>query len=261
MRITHGTILPLALLATARLARADTAIETETAQIGEKGEIGISNSFEMEEGADGDAAGTLTQFEYGITDRSEILIEPFFQQWEFPDGMPSSRGAGDLELTPSYEFILEKGWRPAMLAAFKLKVPTGSAPYFSSGKFDYYPYLILGEHGGGFTFNANLGVDFITPEMGSGMDTQVVWDLEAERRVIPRLTLFGEVYTDESGVAAVSTAAEYDLTTHIAVFCAGSYDAEHSWIVRPGINFDLETGHGHHQLTGDPEPPPTGATP
>lgn len=243
-----------ALLLLTGVARADTAIETETAQIGERGEIGISNSFEMEEGPDGDAAGTLTQFEYGITDRSEILIEPFFQQWEFPDGMPSSHGFGDLELTPSYEFLLEKGWRPAMLAAFKLKVPTGTAPDFGTGKFDYYPYLIFGQHAAGFTFNANLGVDFITPTMGSGVDTQVVWDLEAERRVIPRLTLFGEVYTDETGVAAVSGAAEYDLTKHVAAFVAGSYDAEHTWILRPGINIDLETGSGHHVVTGDPEP-------
>src|SRR4051812_45145447 len=87
-------------LAVTRPARANTAIETETAQIGEKGEVGISNSFEMEEAPDGDAMGTLSQFEYGITDRSEILIEPFFQQWEFPDVEPNSHGFGDLELTP-----------------------------------------------------------------------------------------------------------------------------------------------------------------
>src|SRR5689334_7679475 len=105
------------------LAQADTAIETETAQIGKQGDMNVSQSLEMEQAPDGRAAGTLTQFEYGITDRSEILIEPFFQMWELPKGEKSSHGFGDLELTPSYEFVVEDGWVPALLLAFKLKVP------------------------------------------------------------------------------------------------------------------------------------------
>src|SRR5262245_24809687 len=107
-------------------ALANTAIETETAQIGEKGEIGTSNSVELEHAVDGFNVGTLTQFEYGVSDRSEILIEPFFYEAEHPTVGQSIHGSGDLEVTPSYEFITEKGSRPAVLAAFKLKVPVGS---------------------------------------------------------------------------------------------------------------------------------------
>ena len=93
-------------------AHANTAIETETAQIGSLHDFAFSQSLQLEEATDGDAMGTLTQFEYGITDRSEILIEPFFQEWQFPDGEASAHGLGDLEITPSYEVILEHRWVP-----------------------------------------------------------------------------------------------------------------------------------------------------
>lgn len=78
---------------------ANTAIETETAQIGAKGDIGFSQSFEYEDAKDGTSQGTLTQFEYGITDRSEILIETFFYVSEHPDGESRVSGLGDLEIT------------------------------------------------------------------------------------------------------------------------------------------------------------------
>lgn len=236
----HALLAAACSLLLAPSAHADTAIETETAQIGHQGEIGISNSLEFEKATDGKAMGTLSQVEYGITDRSEILIEPFFQVWEFPDDGPSVHGMGDLELTPSYEFLLEDGWVPALLAAFKLKVPTGSKKLSdSTGKFDYYPYLILGQHLGGWILNANLGVDFITPPKGSGMDHQLVWDVEFERQFFGSLTWFIEGYTDESGVAAGSTALEYAFNDTINAFVAFSYDAEKAVIVRPGFNLDF----------------------
>ncbi len=225
-------------------AHANTAIETETAQIGAKGDFAISQSLQLEEATDGDGMGTLTQFEYGITSRSEILIEPFFQEWTFPDGEASAHGLGDLELTPSYEIILEKAWRPAVLLAFKVKVPTGKVPNNSTGKFDYYPYVILGQHVHGWTFNANLGVDFVTkaPDADEPGHKQLIWDIEVEREFARKFTGFAEAYTDESGVAAGSAALQYELGEHLNVFVAASYDAEGTYILRPGINIPFESG-------------------
>ena len=224
-------------------ARANTAIETETAQIGAKHDFAFSQSLQLEETTEGDAMGTLTQFEYGITDRSEILIEPFFQEWQFPDGMASAHGLGDLEITPSYEVILERGWVPATLLAFKLKVPLGKVPDNSTGKFDYYPYLIFGQHTHGWTFNANLGVDFVTkaPDADEPGHLQLIWDIEVERSFGGRCTGFLEAFTDESGVAAASTALQVELAEHFNVFVAASYDAEGTYILRPGFNVPFET--------------------
>lgn len=64
---------------------ANTASETETAQVGAKGDIGFSQSVEYAKARDGKSGGTWTQFEYGINDCTEILIEPFFYQFDSPD--------------------------------------------------------------------------------------------------------------------------------------------------------------------------------
>lgn len=201
----------------ATFAHADTAIETETAQIGKQGEWNFSQSYEYEHARDGTGQGTLTQFEYAISDRSEILIEPFFYQKLSPRGEPSTSGPGDLEITPSYMVVLEEGWVPAVLLAFKVKVPTRAKRVEGTGKYDYFPYLILGQHYAGWTFNANLGMNFAGREGASGYDRTVVWDLEAEREVLPKLTLFVEAFSAEDAVRTVSMSAEYqftDISTH-----------------------------------------------
>ena len=218
------------------LAFADTAIETETAQIGQKGEGNFSQAYEYESAMDGTGQGTVTQFEYGITDRSELLIEPFFYVKVSPDGEKSVSGMGDLEITPSYMIIEEDRWVPATLLAFKFKVPTGSTKVDGSGKWDYYPYVILGQHYAGWTFNANAGENFAGNEHGGGFTSIFCWAIEAEREIRPELTLFAEAYSTEDGVPTGSTALEYQFTDHFNAFVAYSYTSEHSNIGRVGFN-------------------------
>ena len=111
----HPTLLHFRLIAAPCIAlafairlRADTVLETETAELGAKGTGLVSNSVQFEKDRDGKTAFTLTQFEYGITDRCEILIEPFFHEWIRPKGGPSIHGMGDIEITPSYMIVLDK---------------------------------------------------------------------------------------------------------------------------------------------------------
>lgn len=218
---------------------ANTAIETETAQIGKSGDIAISQSIEFEKGNDGRAIGTLTQFEYGLSDRAEILIEPFFHLWELPNGAPSENGTGDLEITPSYMVVLEKGWVPALLLAMKVKVPTGDKNLGGSGKFDLFPYLIFGQHAGGWIFNANFGLNFSNPKVAGSTEKTVIWDFEAERELANKVTLFYEVYSAEDNVISGSTALQYQFGEHFNAFVALAYTAEHSAIIRPGVNFEF----------------------
>jgi hypothetical protein len=44
---------------------------------------------------------TVNQYEIGVTDRAELLIEPFFYEWIHPKGGAPTSGVGDLEITPS----------------------------------------------------------------------------------------------------------------------------------------------------------------
>ena len=244
--LRHCGKIFLVLLTTFPLASfADTAIETETAQIGRKGESNFSQAFEFENAADGSAQGTLTQFEYGLSDRAELLIEPFFYVRLNPDDGPTETGVGDLEITPSYMVVREDGAVPAVLMAMKVKVPTGSKRVEGSGKFDYYPYVILGQHAGAWTFNANFGENFAGGEDGSGFDKTTVWDLEAERQLTPAFTLFVEAFSAEDAVKTVSTSAEYQFSEHLNAFAVLSYTEEHSKIARLGFNYSFgKTGRG-----------------
>ena len=161
MKQYRSAFLPAAVLSLALSAlpsvRADLVLETETAELGKKGELTLSAGVQFERERDGSRTTfTLNQFEYAITDRAEILIEPFFREWDKPKGEKSFHGMGDLEITPSYMIIEDKGgWTPAVVLALKVKVPTAKNRNIGTGKFDYYPYIILGKKIGNWVLNAN----------------------------------------------------------------------------------------------------------
>ncbi len=222
---------------------ADTAIETETADLGKKGESNFSQSVQWEKSPDGKTLFTLNQYEYAITDRGEILIEPFFYEWDFPSDGPMVSGIGDLEVTPSYMVILEGAWMPAVVTAFKVKVPTARDKDIGTTKFDWYPYFIFGKHVGKLDFNANLGVNFFgQPDEGPHLDNQLIYDLAVQGYVTEHLQLIAEVFGNsspsagEDGTFAGSVAVEYEFGPHFNVFLASGYDTDKLFNLRPGFN-------------------------
>jgi len=235
----YRILLPALLCAGSMVAHADTAIETETAQIGKKGEGNFSQAFEFEDGKDGSAQGTLTQIEYALSDRAEILIEPFLYVHLSPEGGPSESGMGDLEITPSYMVIREDGWKPAVLLALKVKVPTGAENVEGTGQFDYFPYIILGQHLGAWTLNGNLGVNFAKPAEGGSAEKTFVWDVEAERHLSTNLTLFVEAFNSEEDINTVSASAEYQFSARFNAFTAIAYTEEHTTVARLGFNYSF----------------------
>lgn len=108
-------------------ANADLVLETETAELGKKGDWLFSQAIQVDHEKDGGRSiFTVNQYEYALTSKAEILIEPFFYEWNNPKSGRTVDGVGDLEITPSYMVMIddEKSWLPAALLAFKLKVPT-----------------------------------------------------------------------------------------------------------------------------------------
>ncbi len=152
-------------------------------------------------------------------------------------------GLGDLEITPSYMVILEGDWTPAVVTSFKIKVPTARDTDIGTGKFDYYPYLILGKHIGKLDLNANLGVDFFgQPDEGPHPDNQFIYDLAGQSLVTDHLQIIAEIFgnsapsADEDGTFAGSIALEYEMGPHFNIFCAVGYDTGKLFNVRPGFN-------------------------
>lgn len=122
-------IFGLAILTTG-LLHADLVLETETAGLGKKGEGLLSAALQVEREKDGGTAYfTLNQFEYAITDRAEILIEPFFYEWDKPRNAPAFSGAGDLEITPSYMIVLDDRFSNQSFHFIIISLDTRTMPY------------------------------------------------------------------------------------------------------------------------------------
>ncbi len=243
--IIRRFVLPISLVTSfAATTWADTVLETETAELGKKGEGLISNSVQFEREKDGSrTAFTLFQFEYALTDRAEILLEPFFQEWDNPKDGKSFHGAGDFEVTPSYMVVLEKQYVPAIVLAFKLKVPTARNRDIGTGKYDYLPYVIFGKTIGKWVFNANVGYNFITsPSKDEHLSNQFIYDFSVERKITDKWSVFAEVFANSSpaagerGTFSGAVATEYQFNEHFNVFVSVGYDTDHLFNVRPGFN-------------------------
>ena len=235
------------LLAISRV-HADLVLETETAELGKKGDGLFSAALQVERDKDGGMAYfTLNQFEFAISDRAEILIEPFFYESDKPKHGPAYSGVGDLEVTPSYMMVLDapNSWIPAAIAAFKLKVPTATIRDIGTGEFDYQPYIILGKKIGPWVWNVNLGYDFVTSPKGEPLRNQFIWDLSVQRDVVENLTLYAEIFSNsspaigEKGTFAGAIAAEYKFNAHYNVFASLGYDSDHVSAFRSGFNFEF----------------------
>src|SRR5207253_9704067 len=123
-----------------------------------QGSFALSAGLQLDRERDGSRTWfTLNQFEYAVTDHIELLIEPFFYQWTKPKEDAAYEGVGDLEITPSWKVVDEDEAVPALVLAFKLKVPTASNRNIGTGKYDYQPYVIVGKTFGSWIVNANFG--------------------------------------------------------------------------------------------------------
>ena len=229
-------------------AFADTALETETGDLGQQGDSNFSQSVQFEGDKDGKGFFTLNQYEYAITSRSEILIEPFFYEMVYPKVGKSYGGRGDLEITPSYMFLLEGKWYPALVQSFKVKVPTADDDRIGTQRFDYYPYWIINKNIGPFDINANIGVNIFGQTKGQEYRrNQLIYDLAVQGEIAPNLELIVEIFGNtkpsdsEDPTFAGSAALEYTVGKHLNIFVAGGYDSNKLWNVRPGFNVPFET--------------------
>lgn len=233
------------LAAVSAPARADLVLETETAQLGKKGEGLFSSAIQFDNNKDGNSQFTLNQFEYAINDRTELLVEPFFYQRSRAAGEDRVKGVGDVEITPSYMVFPEEQFGLATVLSFKVKVPTATND-LGTGKFDYMPFVILGKtFGNNWIVNANIGYDFVTSPKDESLKDQVILDLSVERRITDRLSFYVESFYEskpvpgEKSVVSGAVATEYHFDKHFNAFVSVGYDSEKLVSIRPGLNYEF----------------------
>jgi hypothetical protein len=88
----------LAALVLAVAARSDAQVlETETARLRLKGAVQVGSNFEYQTSTEGHEAALPLLFEYGLSDRFELVVEPVASTQIRPRSGMRASGAGDTE--------------------------------------------------------------------------------------------------------------------------------------------------------------------
>src|SRR6267378_711440 len=132
MRILTTLLLVLA----ASSLYASQPLETETARMLPPGVCKIELTGEYQTSHDGTERAIPLVFEYGLTSRTEITVEPVFATSIRPKAGTKASGFGDVEVTLTHLFLPEAGSAPALAVAGEIKLPTAGNRQIGTGKTD-----------------------------------------------------------------------------------------------------------------------------
>jgi hypothetical protein len=198
-------------------ARADLAMETETARVLAPGQFEIGSAFEFQTSPNGKEYAVPMAIEFGVFHHLEALIEPVpFTSIQPPEGK-SATGVGDLETTLTYLVIVEKQYVPAIALAGEVKFPTAGNSQIGSGEYDYRIYGVASKRLGPVDVHFNFGYNIIGAPSGSSTQNPIDVEAGAEWFVHPKFDLFAEInYTGSSAAANGGEGGEVGITPEIA---------------------------------------------
>ena len=251
----------LVVAATFLPSQAQQPLETETARPPKEGSVELQMAFEYQTSKEGTERAVPFAFEYGITDRLSLMVEPVSYTAIRPKVGTRATGRGDLEITLAYLFAREKGWRPALAVAGEIKAPTARNLLIGTRKTDFTTYLIASKRTGKFDTHANLGYTFVGKPAGTQLKNFFNFALAEEYFVRPKFALVGEVLANTGASPEATTGTvlpTLGVTPEIssgelvgmlgfryrfrrnAFFTFGvSYDNNHAVLIRPGVTFNF----------------------
>ena len=188
-------------------------LETETARPLKKGVVELQTTFEYQTSKEGTERAALLGFEYGITDRLSLLVEPVFYTAIRPKVGRRATGFGDLEVTLSYLVAQEKRKRPALAIAGEIKAPTARDALIGTGKADFAAYLFASKKFGKLDTHANIGYPFVGKPAGVQASNTANFAFATEYFANKKLTLVGEVLVNGLGKAEATTLIGVPVTT------------------------------------------------
>ncbi len=264
-RFVRLALFWLAVLARSNVARADLAIETETARVLAPGLYTAGAAFEFQTSPGGAEYAVPTAFEFGVFKNLELMVEPVAFTAILPRGGGSSYGLGDTEATLTYRFLEESPLIPALALGGEVKLPTASSLQIGSGEFDYRLLVIASKRIADVDLHLNVGYTFTGAPPGESTRNPLDLALAAEWFVTPKYDLFAEVTyvassIPNSGGDAADTApsvsneslttpelagkeivgsvgGRFHVTDHVDLFGSASYDNNHATLLRTGFNF------------------------
>ena len=232
-------------------------LETETARPLKKGVVELQTTFEYQTSKEGTEKAALVGFEYGITDRLSLLVEPVFYTAIRPKVGRRATGFGDLEVTLSYLVAQEKRKRPALAIAGEIKAPTARDALIGTGKADFAAYLFASKKFGKLDTHANIGYTFVGKPAGVQASNTANFAFATEYFANKKLTLVGEVLVNGLGKAEATTVGlplttapeaaagelvgtlgfRYNIKPSLALSFGVSRDNAGATLFRPGITF------------------------
>ncbi len=218
----HTALFMSGLTLVAGLAQAGQPLETESARTIKRGQFEAEGGFERQTSSAGSEFATPLAFEYGISDRWQLTVEPVLYTAISDKGVRRQIGPGDLETTITAWLSPEQVHIPALGFAGEVKLPTARNTRIGTGKTDVSLSLLASKHTGPWQTHANAGYTIIGKPAGASVSNIVTFALASELRMSPRFDLVGEVFgntaalSEGGGEGAVAPApAESQLTPEL----------------------------------------------
>ncbi|MEP7064528.1 MAG: transporter [Gemmatimonadota bacterium] len=260
IRTRVGKVVPALLGASCMIAvctgivAAQQPLETETARLPSRGTALIGLTYEFQTSTQGQEHALPFTFEYGMTDRLALLIEPVFFTAIRPKSGRAATGLGDLEATLQFLVRDETEGFPALALAAEVKLPTARDTLIGTRRTDFTPYLIASKRIGKVDAHANLGYSFVGKPANINVQNTLNFALAVEDNVTARFTLMAEVLaTTAAGSGGVenSTAPEiagaeqvgmvgfrYAMRSRTWASLGVTYDNSNALLFRPGLTFE-----------------------
>jgi hypothetical protein len=252
------TLAATLLLLSAGSAFASQPLETETARLLPQGVFKIELTGEFQSSREGTERAFPLVFEYGLTPRTELTVEPVFGTSINPKRGPSASGAGDIEVTLTHLLLPEEGAMPAFAVAGEIKLPTAGNRQIGTGKTDGTVWAIASKRFGRLDVHGNLGYTVIGKPAGTHLKNIIDYAIAEEFHFSPRYDIVGEFLgntssTGENVEGAPSTTpipaeaasgetsamigVRYKFNPNLFVSVGVSYDNNHALLIRPGVTW------------------------
>lgn len=235
----------------AHRALAQQPLETETARLPLRGTLMLGSTYEFQSSPQGTEHALPFAFEYGVTDRLALLVEPVVYTAIRSGSGRAATGFGDLEATVQYLVRDETRAFPAIALAGEAKIPTPSDTLIGTRRADFTSYLIASKHFGQVDVHGNVGYSFVGKPRNVMVQNTLNFAVAIEDHVSSRLDVMGEMLsTTAAGTGAPESTtapeiagaelvgmvgARYAVRRRIRLSLGVTYDNTNAILIRPGI--------------------------
>jgi hypothetical protein len=199
-------------------------LETESARVLPAKAREFAAAIELQTASDGKELAVPLIFDYGLTDRVELSLEPVLYTNIMPDFGARASGVGDFEATLKWAALAEETHRPAIALGAELKIPTAKNRLIGTGQADYRGFVAISRRISAWEWHANAGYTIIGKPAGLSVSDVFDFAVAGEYHASPSLDWVAEVtgHTSAAGEAADGTMVTASAENPLAPELAGS---------------------------------------